>query len=114
MHLFSHPVVASLRASDTGKIISARQAVRLIRDGDTVATSGFVGIGFPENIAVALEELFLGSEGSNLQGLGIPRNLTLVYAAGQGDGKDAVLRRRHFEHPIRNPARQGFRIGEDF
>ena len=96
MHLLSHPVVASLRASDTGKIISARQAVRLIRDGDTVATSGFVGIGFPENIAVALEELFLGSEGGNLQGLGIPRNLTLVYAAGQGDGKDRGL--NHLGH----------------
>jgi propionate CoA-transferase len=96
MHLFSHPVVASLRASDTGKIVSARQAVRLIRDGDTVATSGFVGIGFPENIAVALEELFLEGEGGNPQGLGIPRNLTLVYAAGQGDGKDRGL--NHLGH----------------
>jgi propionate CoA-transferase len=96
MYLFSHPVVASLRASDTGKIVSARQAVRLIRDGDTVATSGFVGIGFPENIAVALEELFLESDGGNPQGLGIPRNLTLVYAAGQGDGKDRGL--NHLGH----------------
>ena len=36
-------------------------AVRLIRNGDTVATGGFVGIGFPEGIAVALEELFLAA-----------------------------------------------------
>ena len=55
----AHPMAASLRASDTGKVVTARDAVRLIRDGDTVATGGFVGIGFAENIAVALEELFL-------------------------------------------------------
>jgi propionate CoA-transferase len=55
-------MASSLRASDTGKVVSARDAVRLIQDGDTVATSGFVGIGFAENIAVALEELFLERE----------------------------------------------------
>jgi len=96
MPLSRHPVAASLRAADTGKIVSAREAVRLIRDGDTVATGGFVGIGFAENIAIALEELFLESEGGDLQGLGIPRNLTLVYAAGQGDGKDRGL--NHLGH----------------
>ena len=62
MPLASHPMTSSLRASDTGKIVTAREAVRLIQDGDTVATGGFVGIGFAENIAVALEELFLESE----------------------------------------------------
>lgn len=81
-----HPLIASLRAADTGKIVTARQAVRLIRDGDTVATSGFVGIGFAENIAVALEALFLEEEEADIDGHGRPRNLTLVYAAGQGDG----------------------------
>jgi propionate CoA-transferase len=58
----SHPMAASLRVSDTGKIVSARAAVRLINDGDTVATGGFVGIGFAENIAVALEQRFLEGE----------------------------------------------------
>ena len=32
-----------------------------MRDGDTVATGGFVGIGFAENLAVALEERFVDS-----------------------------------------------------
>ncbi|MDP2809798.1 MAG: malonate decarboxylase subunit alpha, partial [Rhodocyclaceae bacterium] len=94
--LAQHPLIASLRTADTGKVVSAREAVQLIRDGDTVATSGFVGIGFAENIAVALESLFLEGEEADLQGLGRPRNLTLVYAAGQGDGKDRGL--NHLGH----------------
>ena len=96
MPVSRHPVAASLRAADTGKIVSAREAVRLIRDGDTIATGGFVGIGFPENIAVALETLFLEGEDSDVHGLGRPRNLTLVYAAGQGDGKERWL--NHLGH----------------
>ena len=92
-----HPMLASLRGSDTGKVVSARQAVQLIRDGDTIATGGFVGIGFAENIAVALEALFLEDECSaELQALGRPRNLTLVYAAGQGDGNQRGL--NHLGH----------------
>ena len=96
MSLSRHPLAASLRASDTGKIVTAREAVRLIRDGDTVATGGFVGIGFAENIAIAIEDLFLESEGREPQGLGRPRNLTLVYAASQGDGEDRGL--NHLGH----------------
>ena len=52
--LSSHPLLAELRATHRGKIVSAADAVRLIRDGDTVATGGFVGIGFAESIAIAL------------------------------------------------------------
>ncbi|MEF8719429.1 MAG: acyl CoA:acetate/3-ketoacid CoA transferase [Candidatus Accumulibacter necessarius] len=92
----SHPIASSLRASDTGKVVSARDAVRLIQDGDTVATSGFVGIGFAENIAIALEDLFLERESEDPHGLGHPRDLTLVYAAGQGDGKERGL--NHLGH----------------
>ena len=96
MQAAKHPVAVSLRASDTGKVVSARQAVQLIKDGDTVATGGFVGIGFAENIAIALEELFLEGEAADMHGLGSPRNLTLVYAAGQGDGKERGL--NHLGH----------------
>jgi len=86
-----------LQASATGadgKIRSAHEAVSLIRSGDTVATSGFVGIGFAEAIAIALEQRFLaGAEGN---GMGGPSGLTLVYAAGQGDGKERGL--NHLAH----------------
>ena len=83
-----------------GKIVSARDAIQLVRHGDTIATGGFVGIGFPEGIAIALEERFLeergatnGSSGAQAQGVG---GLTLVYAAGQGDGQERGL--NHFGH----------------
>ena len=77
------------------KIVSAAEAVRLVHDGDTVATSGFVGIGFAEGIAIALEQRFLAAQAQT--GLGSPQGLTLVYAAGQGDGKDRGL--NHWGHP---------------
>ena len=77
------------------KVVSAAEAVRLIHDGDTVATSGFVGIGFAEGIAIALEQRFLQTQAET--GLGSPQNLTLVYAAGQGDGQGRGL--NHLGHP---------------
>src|SRR5487761_2300430 len=73
------------------KIISAADSARLISDGVTIATGGFVGIGFAENIAVAIEQRFLGADIKSLAGC--PRNLTLIYAAGQGDGKERGLNR---------------------
>src|SRR5262249_50361397 len=91
-----HPALPYLRNPEKGKIVTPAEAVMLIRDGDTVATGGFVGIGFAEEIAIALEELYLSSEGEAPYTQGKPRNLTLVYAAGQGDGKDRGL--NHFAH----------------
>jgi len=68
------------------KIISARDAVSVINDGDTIATGGFVGIGVAEEILIAIEQRYEETQ--------TPQQLTLVYAAGQGDGKDRGL--NHF------------------
>jgi propionate CoA-transferase len=84
------------RSNEYGKVVAAREAVRLIRDGDTVATGGFVGIGFAEEVALALEDLYL-ARSDELPNVGKPRNLTLVYAAGQGDGRSRGL--NHLAHP---------------
>jgi len=89
-------LLEALHTFEHGKVVSAREAVALIRDGDTVATGGFVGIGFAENIAVALEERYLDAARDDPHDLGSPRDLTLVYAAGQGDGKERGL--NHFGH----------------
>ncbi len=93
MHLNS-PKIGASNPARPNKIVDAAEAVRLIHDGDTVATGGFVGIGFAEGIAVALEERFLATQAET--GAGSPRQLTLVYAAGQGDGKERGL--NHFGH----------------
>lgn len=92
----NQPTSESLRTVGSSKVVSARDAVNLIHDGDTVATSGFVGIGFAENIAVALEARFLETQSQSSDNIGSPNALTLVYAAGQGDGKEKGL--NHFGH----------------
>jgi propionate CoA-transferase len=95
-HKDTQRLLEALHSFERGKVVTAREAVALIRDGDTVATGGFVGIGFAENIAVALEERFLHAAKDAPDGIGSPRDLTLVYAAGQGDGKERGL--NHLGH----------------
>ena len=86
----THPMLSSLplEKARKGKVVSAKEAVQVIRDGDTVATGGFVGTGFAESIAIAIESHFLEQ--------GKPRDLTLLYAAGQGDGAERGL--NHLGH----------------
>ncbi len=97
MQNHDHPFLRSLRTGHGGKVVSAAEAVRLIHPGDTVATGGFVGAGFAESIAIALEQLFLANEAQPTHPDGGPRDLTLVYAAGQGDRQHRGL--NHLGHP---------------
>ncbi len=70
------------------KFLTADEAVKLVTSNSTIATGGFVGNAVPEELEIAIEKRFVES--------GEPRNLTLVYAAGQGDGKTRGL--NHFGH----------------
>ena len=64
-------------AKTKNKVMSADEAVKLIKDGDTVTTSGFFGSCYAEEIAIAVERSYLSEKK--------PKNLTLFFAAGQGD-----------------------------
>jgi len=67
------------------KLVTAEEAVALIRDGDVLATAGFVGIGTPDHLLTALATRHARE--------GQPRDLTLIFAAGQGDGGERGLNR---------------------
>lgn len=56
-------------------LVSREEAIALIHSGDRICTSGFVGVGTPDDLLAGLEEGFLDS--------GDPRDLTLLFAAGQ-------------------------------
>lgn len=64
------------------------QAVSMIKDGDKIILGGFIGAVVPELIEKTIEEKFLTT--------GSPRNLELIFAAGQGDGKEKAI--NHLAH----------------
>lgn len=71
-----------------GKIVSADEAIAVIRDNDVLATTGYAGSGTPEQLLVALERRFQDSAS--------PRNLTLIHSTGQGDAENKGL--NHLAH----------------
>ncbi|MDK1017744.1 MAG: CoA-transferase [Actinomycetota bacterium] len=70
------------------KIVSATDAVSVIRDGDVVASSGWGGHGVAEAVLAAIERRYVAENS--------PRDLTLVWAGGQGDGAERGL--NHLGH----------------
>ncbi|HXA11625.1 MAG TPA: CoA-transferase, partial [Mycobacterium sp.] len=69
------PSELGLTARD--KVVTAEEAVALIRDGDTVVAEGFAGQCFAEELTLALEARFLQT--------GAPRDLTLAFTVAQGN-----------------------------
>ncbi len=67
------------------KLVTATEAIAQIKDDDFLCTAGFIGCGVPDELLLALEQRFLET--------GSPRNLSLLFAAGQGDGKARGLNR---------------------
>jgi propionate CoA-transferase len=59
------------------KIVTAAEAIALIRDEDTVVVEGFAGQCFAEELTLALEARFLQT--------GTPRDLTLAFTVAQGN-----------------------------
>ncbi|HUN54911.1 MAG TPA: acyl CoA:acetate/3-ketoacid CoA transferase [Smithella sp.] len=75
------PVIEDIKKKmKRGKIVSPAEAVEVIRSGDTLALDGFVGTCIPEELIISLEKRFLET--------GEPRDLTMIYASGLGDGKE--------------------------
>ncbi|GBC62430.1 CoA-transferase [Desulfonema ishimotonii] len=72
------------------KVVSAEEAVRVIRNGDTIVFGGFAGVGVCEEIAGALEQYYLET--------GNPRDLTLMFAVATGPGNDTRRGLNHLAH----------------
>lgn len=71
------------------KVISAEQAIALVKDGDVVCTTGFVQSCIPEALHAALEKRFVETKA--------PKGLTLIMCAGAGDSKGLGTGRLHHE-----------------
>ena len=75
------------------KVITADEAIALIRDNDVVTTTGFVQSCIPEALHAALEKRFVETQR--------PRDLTLIMTAGAGDSKGLGTGRFHHEGLLR-------------
>ena len=71
------------------EILTAREAIeKYVPDGSMVAFGGFVGAMHAEEITSEMEKMFLET--------GHPKDLSVIYAAGQGDSKDRGM--NHLGH----------------
>lgn len=65
------------------RIMTAKEAVKLVESNRTLCTEGFVGAALAEELLLELQNRYRET--------GSPRDLTLIYAAGQGDGNERGL-----------------------
>jgi len=72
------------------KFITGEEAAKLVKDGDTLATCGFIGMGCADEIFYNLEKRFLET--------GSPKDLILTWGASVSDSKSYIGCNR-FAHP---------------
>lgn len=65
------------------QILTPAEAASWIRDGDTITTAGFLSCGVPDVILKAIHDRFAAQSA--------PKNLSLIFAAGLGDGEKGGL-----------------------
>jgi propionate CoA-transferase len=78
-----------MEARAKNKVISAEQAIALIKDGDVICTTGFVQSCIPEALHAALEKRYIETKA--------PKACTLIMCAGAGDSKGLGTGRLHHE-----------------
>lgn len=62
------------------KVIKRDEVSNLIKDNDSVMIGGFIGTAVPEDLLVALQENYLKNQ--------TPKDLSIIFCAGVGDGKE--------------------------
>ena len=81
------------------KVISSEEAAQLVKSGDSVALSGFISMGHPDELTNAVVKRF--------QETGEPRNLTLIAGAGMRStdkwAKEGLVRKIIASHTGRQP-----------
>lgn len=75
------------------KVISAAKAAELIKDGDTVAASGFGLACWAEEMGISIEERFLQT--------GHPKNLTVMHSSAVGNRRDKGMSHLGYEGLIK-------------
>ncbi len=75
------------------KVISAKEAAELIKDGDTVAASGFGLACWAEEMGISIEERFLQT--------GHPQNLTVMHSSAVGNRRDKGMSHLGYEGLIK-------------